>query len=217
MTVTTTTIIVIRHGETLWNVEARYQGHGDSPLTDRGRRQADAVGLRLKAGAVERLIASDLGRTRETAALIARHTGHAPEFDRRLRERSFGLLEGLTTDEIRSRHPSVLERLAANDPDYVIPGGESLRQHYKRNIDALEACTAAHPGGTIALIAHGGVLDSIFRFVTGMPLDRPRCVISQNASLNVFRHGVFYDTSRWVIASWGDTAHLEGICSRSDG
>ncbi|MFH1980599.1 MAG: histidine phosphatase family protein [Pseudomonadota bacterium] len=216
MSAQTTTVIVIRHGETLWNVQARYQGHGDSPLTATGKIQADAVGRRLKAEPVDRLIASDLGRTRDTAAIIAGQTGHRPIVDARLRERSFGVLEGLTAPQIQVQHPELFKHMAANDPDFVIPGGESLRQHYRRNIGFLEDCRAAYPGRTVALVAHGGVLDSVFRHVAGIPLDRPRSVVTTNASISVFRHGVFYGTLRWVLETWGDTAHLAGIDHQPD-
>lgn len=205
------TLLVIRHGETVWNVEDRYQGHGDSPLTANGRAQAKALGRRLAGLAIQALVASDLGRTRETAALIAAATGHAVEVDARLRERHYGVLEGLTVDEIQRRHPEVLARLKDNDPDYVVPGGESHRQHYRRNVAGLEAVTAARGGGVVALVAHGGVLDSIFRYVARLPLEQPRCFLTANASLSVVRRGSFYGTTRWVIESWGEVGHLGGL------
>lgn len=216
MSTETTTVIIVRHGETLWNLQRRYQGHGDSPLTATGRAQADAVGRRLKSVPVDAFIASDLGRTRETAAIITRHTGHIPALDSRLRERSFGVLEGLTTAEIRERHPTVFQRLEANDPDFVIPGGESLRQHYHRNIDFLVGSTTAYAGSTVVLVSHGGLLDSAFRHVAGIPLNRPRCFVTANASISIFRYGNFYGTRRWVLDTWGDASHLTGIGHRSD-
>lgn len=205
------TLLAIRHGETVWNVEDRYQGHGDSPLTANGRAQARALGRRLAGLAIQTLVASDLGRTRETAALIAAATGHAVEVDPRLRERHYGVLEGLTVGEIQRRHPEVLARLKDNDPDYVVPGGESHRQHYRRNVAGLEAVTAARGGGVVALVAHGGVLDSIFRYVARLPLEQPRCFLTANASLSTVRRGSFYGTTRWVIESWGDVGHLAGL------
>lgn len=218
MTGATTTVIVIRHGETRWNVEGRYQGHGDSPLTPLGRKQIAAAARRLAAAArPHALVTSDLGRTLASAAIIAERIGLSPTPDARLRERHFGILEGLTAEEIRARHPSVFAALAGNDPDYIIPGGESLRQHYRRNISFLTDWVAAHPGQTLAVVAHGGVLDSIYRFVNAIALDRPRSIITTNASISVFRHGVFYDTLRWVLDTWGDTCHLSDIGHGHDG
>ena len=207
----TTTILAIRHGETRWNAEERFQGHEDSPLTANGRRQVTALGQRLQQMAFDRLISSDLGRARETAAIIARFTGHTVETEPRLRERNYGVLEGLTIPEIKAVHADVLARFHMDDPAYVIPGGESHQMHYDRNIDWLETHLAAHPGSTVAIVGHGGVLDSLFRYVSQRPLDRPRCYVTTNASLSIFCHGLFYGTPRWVIQSWGDAAHLADI------
>jgi probable phosphoglycerate mutase len=211
-----TTLLIVRHGETVWNVEDRYQGHGDSPLTATGRAQARAVGRRLRDMDVQGLVASDLGRTRETAALIAEATRHPVEVDPRLRERHYGVLEGLTVETIRRCHPAVLARLQANDPDYAIPEGESHRQHYRRNVDCIEELTAARAGAVVALVAHGGVLDSVFRYVARLPLEQPRCFVVPNASLSAVSLGTFYGTTRWVIETWGEVGHLAGI-GRHDG
>lgn len=206
-----TTLLIFRHGETQWNVQARYQGHGDSPLTGTGRRQADALGRRMKTMAFDTLLSSDLGRARETAAIIAGHTGHRVETDPRIRERNYGVLEGLTLPEITARHPAVLDRLNAGDPDYVIPGGESHRMHYQRNVALFEELPALRPGETTAVVGHGGVLDSVFRYVANLPLGHPRCFVAANAGLSVITHGAYYGTTRWVIKTWGDTGHLNGI------
>jgi probable phosphoglycerate mutase len=206
-----TTLLVIRHGETVWNIEQRYQGHGDSPLTETGRNQVSALGRRMRGLPFDTLISSDLGRTRETAAIIADYTGHAVALDSRLRERNYGVLEGLTVSEIKAAHPAVLDRLNTDDPDYVVPQGESHRQHYQRNIAFIEELLAQKSGAKVAVVAHGGVLESIFRYVAHMPLEQPRCFISPNASLTIITHGNFYGTSRWVIETWGDVGHLNGI------
>ncbi len=210
-TQTKTTLLVIRHGETVWNIEQRYQGHGDSPLTETGRRQVSALGRRMKGLSFDALISSDLGRTRETAAIIADYTGHAVALDSRLRERNYGVLEGLTVPEIKAAHPAVLDRLNTDDPDYIVPQGESHRQHYQRNIAFIEELLARKPGAKVALVAHGGVLESIFRHVAHMPLEQPRCFISPNASLTIITHGNFYGSNRWVIETWADVGHLNGV------
>ncbi|MGD8670628.1 MAG: histidine phosphatase family protein, partial [Desulfobacterales bacterium] len=116
-----TTLLAIRHGETRWNAEQRYQGHEDSPLTEIGRNQVEALGLRMKAFEFNSLISSDLGRAQETAAIIAHYTGHTVETDSRIRERNYGVLEGLTVPEIKAQHSEILEKLDENDPDYRVP------------------------------------------------------------------------------------------------
>jgi probable phosphoglycerate mutase len=206
-----TTLLVIRHGETVWNIEQRYQGHGDSPLTKTGRRQVEALGRRMQGLPFDTLISSDLGRTRETAAILAGYTGHAVALDSRLRERNYGVLEGLTVPEIKAAHPAVLDRLNTADPDYIVPQGESHRQHYQRNIAFIEGLLAQKPGAKVAVVAHGGVLESIFRYVAHMSLEQPRCFISPNASLTIITHGSFYGSNRWVIETWCDVGHLNGL------
>ena len=206
-----TTLLIIRHGETVWNAEHRFQGHGDSPLTETGRNQVAALGRRMEAINFDALISSDLGRTRQTAAIIADCTGHAVQFDSRLRERNYGVLEGLTVPEIREKHAGVYDQFNTDDPDYILPGGESHRQHYQRNVAFFEELLTGKLGAKVAAIAHGGVLDSIFRYVAGLPLDQPRCYITTNASLTIVSHGNFYGTTRWVIETWCDAAHLKGI------
>jgi probable phosphoglycerate mutase len=210
-TQTKTTLLVIRHGETVWNSEQRFQGHGDSPLTESGRNQVVALGRRMEEIKFDTLISSDLGRTQETAAIIADFTGHAVELDSRLRERNYGVLEGLSIHEIKAKHSKVLNQLKTDDPDFILPGGESHRQHYQRNVAFIEELLAKKSGATVAVVAHGGVLDSIFRYVASLPLDQPRCFITTNASLTIVSHGNFYETTRWVIETWCDAAHLNGI------
>ena len=208
------TLLAIRHGETVLNAAKRYQGHGDSPLTETGRKQVSALGRRMAKMKFDTLISSDLGRAQETASIIAGYTGHPVRTDKRLRERNYGVLEGLTLPEIRARYPEVLEQLDANDSEYIIPEGESHRQHYERNLAVIDELRSGKEGGRIALTVHGGVLDSLFRYVAGLPLNQPRCFITTNASLTMITHGKFYGTVRWVIETWGDTTHLEGIGQR---
>src|SRR5690349_16626448 len=116
-----TRFIVVRHGETEWNVEQRIQGAGNSPLTARGLAQADAIGERLARESFDVLVSSDLGRALQTAGRIAARTGHAVVPDARLRERNFGIGEGLTYAEIDARYPGAFSRTQQMDPDYRVP------------------------------------------------------------------------------------------------
>ncbi len=211
MTVPETTLMLVRHGETEWNRDMRFQGHGDSRLTTKGRAQTEALGKRLAAIPFDRLISSDLGRARATAAIIAGHTGHTVETDPRLRERHYGVLEGLNIKEIRRDHGDVYEQLITEDPDFTIPQGESHRQHYQACIDFLEEWRIAQPGLSAAIVSHGGFLDNVFRHIAGLAIGTPRCVLAGNSSLSVITHGLFYGSARWIIRSWGDVGHLNGI------
>ena len=103
-----TTLLAIRHGETVWNSEKRYQGHGDSPLTETGRNQVAALGRRMEKIRFDALISSDLGRAQQTASIVADYTGHSLEIDSRLRERNYGIFEGMTVPEIKAGHSKIL-------------------------------------------------------------------------------------------------------------
>jgi probable phosphoglycerate mutase len=204
-----TTLLVVRHGETVWNHQQRFQGHGDSPLTERGRSDVRTLGLRLKNIPFDQLISSDLGRAVETATLIAQHTGHKIYTDPRLRERHYGVLEGLTIAQIKKLHADTFKKLITGDPDEQIPEGESHRQLYERNIDYIEQFIRENAGATALLVVHGGVIDSLLRMIAQLPLDHPRCFTAMNATLNIFTHGEFFRETKWVVETWGDRAHLE--------
>jgi probable phosphoglycerate mutase len=200
-------LVVVRHGETQWNVAGRIQGHTDSPLTAAGRAQAEAIGARLEKESFECLVSSDLGRAWQTAEAIARRTGHAIVANPRIRERHFGEGEGLTYDEVDARWPEGFSRTRQTDPDYVIPGGESRRQLYERIRDEFESLARDAAGGCHAVVCHGGVLAILYRHIHGIPLGEPRAIPIPNASYNALRH----DGGRWVVEAWGDTAHLAGV------
>src|SRR5262245_31004846 len=118
-----TEILLIRHGETLWNREARMQGQNDSPLTETGLEQARKLARRLKTVAFTTLYSSDLGRAHQTARCIAEETGHEIVANEGLRERCFGIFEGLTNAEIQVKHPDHYVHFAAREPDFIMPGG----------------------------------------------------------------------------------------------
>jgi 2,3-bisphosphoglycerate-dependent phosphoglycerate mutase len=210
-----TRLILIRHGETLWNTERRMQGQHDSPLTARGLWQAQQLGARMQALPFAALYSSDLPRAARTAQHIAEATGHAIVTDQRLRERHFGVFEGLTQQEMESREPQAYVRFMSRDPQYAVPGGESPAGFFARCLAALEELAARHAGETIAVVTHGLVLDSAYRAATGLALEAPRPVPLVNASLNWFS----CDGARWNAERWGDADHLgpEGVTVFGDG
>ncbi len=201
-----TRFIVIRHGETRWNVEARIQGQGDSALTEAGIEQARALARRLATEKFDLLVASDLGRAHDTARHVAARSGHELRLDARLRERSFGVGEGMTYEEIDRAYPDAFSRVREVDPDYVIPGGESRSQFHERVRGAFEGLAAQHPGKTIVVVTHGGVLATFYRHVKGIDLRTPHRIPITNASYNALA----FDGERWTIEAWSDAAHLDG-------
>ena len=199
-----TRFVVVRHGQTRWNVEARVQGHGDSPLTAQGLAQADAIGERLARERFDVLVASDLGRAMGTAERIARRCGLAVVPDPRLRERDFGAGEGLTYEEIDARWPNAFSRTAEVDPDLAIPGGESRRQFHDRIHRAFEALAREHAGRRVLVVSHGGVLSTLYRVIHDIPVARPHRVAISNASYNA----VVFDADAWTLEAWDDVSHL---------
>lgn len=200
-----TQILLIRHGETLWNRERRMQGQTDTLLSDAGRAQAAALGRRYAGSKLTAIYSSDLARAWHTADAIARSTGRDIIADRRLRERSFGVFEGLTRSEMGTRYPEEHRRFESRDPDYLIPGGESAREFYARCLACLTEIAERHAGGEVVVVTHGLVLDSLYRAAHGMALDAPRTAPLLNASVNSFS----YEGRGWRMNYWGDVAHLE--------
>lgn len=194
----------MRHGETHWNIASRIQGHSDSGLTDVGRAQADAIARRLAREPFDVLVASDLGRTLETAERIAALTGHAVRADPRFRERSFGAGEGLTYAEVERAYPGAFRADRGIDPDYAIPGGESRRAFQRRIIAAFESLALELADARVVVVTHGGVLGAIYRHASGIPLEAGHRVAITNASYNVLS----FDASAWTIHTWADTDHL---------
>jgi len=200
-----THLIAIRHGETEWNSEGRYQGHLNSVLNREGLAQAQALGERLAAEPFDLLLSSDLGRALQTASAIAMRSGHEIVVEPRLRERRMGIFQGLTPDEVQARYPDEYARFKTRDPDYVIPGGESMRQLFERCVACVTELAQRHAGLTLATVTHGGVLAMLYRHVRAMPLDTPRDFPLHNTSVNRLLHR----GGTWELRSWGDVAHLE--------
>ena len=203
-------IWLVRHGETDWNRELRFQGHLDAPLNDLGLQQAQRLGQHLAAQAPRALVASDLLRTRQTAQPLGEHWLRAALPDTLWREQSFGIIEGLTLAQVHEQHPEIVQGWRSHDPDFSPPGGESQRQFHARVMQAvqslLERC--ANEGWTSpVVVSHGGVLDMIYRSATGQPLGGPRQCVIPNAGLNHVRT----DGRRFEIVSWAQADHLEGL------
>ena len=201
-----TTIIVIRHAETTWNRERRMQGTTDTMLSDVGRAQAEALARRLADESFSLVYSSDLSRARDTARAIARHSRRELRLDPRLRERRFGVFEGLTADEIRARYPEEYACFASRDPDYEVPDGESARGFMQRCLTCLVEIAERHEGEEILVVTHGLVLDALYREAHGLDHGEPRPVPLINASVNVFG----YNAGTWRMLSWGDVTHLAG-------
>ncbi|CAG4887430.1 histidine phosphatase family protein [Paraburkholderia saeva] len=207
----TTQVLFIRHGETDWNRIKRIQGHIDIPLAAGGIEQAQKLAQRLAREAaqgarLDAIYSSDLMRAQQTAQPVADALGMQIELRDSLRERSYGAFQGHDSDEIAVRFPDEYAHWQTRDPGFAPPHGESMRMFYHRVVHAIEPLVAAHPHGRIACVAHGGVLDCVYRFANSLPLDAPRSYALLNTSLNV----VDFDGGAATVVSWADVEHLGG-------
>lgn len=200
-----TTLVLVRHGETEWNETGRYQGHLDSPLTPRGLAQARALAMALDGSSFGAFYSSDLGRAKRTASIIADRIGRRFLTDPRLREQHYGLLQGHDRRRAEEVDPGFFESLDRGDPDYVPLGGESRRQRHERAVAALADIAVRHSGERVLVVAHGGIVDSLFRETLGIPQESPRRYSLYNAALNHF----CYAGGAWSLKLWGETSHLE--------
>jgi 2,3-bisphosphoglycerate-dependent phosphoglycerate mutase len=198
-----TTVVLVRHGETDWNVEGRIQGHLDIALNALGRAQAAALGKRLCTEPFDAVYSSDLQRAYHTAR-PARLDPVCIVREPRLRERHLGVLQGLNGKEALAQQPDAWRVFRGRDRDALLQEGESLGEFSHRAVGFLEAVRVRHAGGRVLMVTHGGLLDAIYRHAAGMPLSAPRDFPIYNASINVLSHA----EDRWRIDAWGDVSHL---------
>jgi probable phosphoglycerate mutase len=201
----TTRLCIVRHGETAWNAEHRVQGQLDVPLNAIGLAQAAAAAKVLSREKFDVIYSSDLSRARQTAQPAATLLSMQILLDKDLRERHYGIFERLTYAEVKTRYPEDYARFEAREPDYAFQTGESLKDFSARSIAVISKIAKEHEGQSILVFTHGGVLDKLYRFVTGLPLSAHREFGIPNAGLN----RIDLTPAGWQIRSWADVAHLE--------
>ena len=206
-----TELLFIRHGETDWNRQQRFQGQIDVPLNATGRAQADRLATRLAAERYDVFFTSDLTRARETAAPLATAWALQPVAVPGLREQSFGIWEGLDVPTIKDRHGAMWQDWLQHHGDFALPGGESLRQFHARVLAAVQQIAHAAAGQRLAIVTHGGVLDMLWRSAHGLSLDGLRACEIPNTGLNRMRWVQCEGQGTLHIDSWGDDAHLAGM------
>ena len=205
-----TELLFIRHGETDWNLQQRFQGQIDVPLNATGLAQAARLAQRLAADRHDALFSSDLVRAQQTAAPLAAAWGLLPTLVPGLREQSFGVLEGLDVPTIKQRHAELWQQWLQHRGDFALPGGESLRQLHVRVIDTVRELAAAAGGRRLAVVTHGGVLDMLWRTAHGLSLDGLRACEIPNTGLNRLR----WAGDKLHIDGWADDGHLAGLPSQ---
>ena len=207
----TTRVLLIRHGQSEGNAAGRFGGHTATPLSVRGRKQAEATARALVPENITAIYSSDLSRAVETAMPLARLTGLDVERTEAFRERGVGVMEGLTFEEAASRHPEQYAALIRRDFDHVLLGGESYRQMLDRAARQLDQAIEQHRGGRIALFSHTGTICILALHLMGA-LDAPelRPVWIATANCGITRFELRTDGFVRVLAI-NDTRHLAGL------
>ncbi|MGC1045150.1 2,3-diphosphoglycerate-dependent phosphoglycerate mutase GpmB [Pantoea agglomerans] len=203
-------VYLVRHGETVWNAERRIQGQSDSPLTEKGEQQAWQVGERVKHLGITHIIASDLGRTRRTAEIIADACGCSVTLDPRLRELNMGVLEKHPLDDLTAEEEQWRATLVNGTEGGRIPEGESMTEMATRMHAALNACLDLPAGSRPLLVSHGMALGALVSTILGLPAYAERRLRLRNCSLS----RVDYQQSAWLAEGWivetaGDISHLD--------
>ena len=200
-----TRLIAIRHGETAWNVDTRIQGQLDIALNAKGLWQAQRVGQALADEPIAAIYASDLARAWQTGIEIAKPHGVTMTAEPELRERAFGHFEGMSFAEIDASLPDEARLWRRRDPDFSPGSGESLIVFRDRVVAATHRLAGQHAGELIVLVAHGGVMDILYRAATHQTLQAPRTWELANAAVN----RLLWTPEGFNLVGWADTTHLD--------
>ncbi|WP_411752192.1 2,3-diphosphoglycerate-dependent phosphoglycerate mutase GpmB [Serratia sp. (in: enterobacteria)] len=203
-------VYLVRHGETEWNAARRIQGQSDSPLTATGVHQAHLVGKRVSREGVTHVISSDLGRTRQTAQIIADACGCDVMVDARLRELHMGVLEERLIDSLTPQEELWRKQMVDGTADGRIPQGESMTELATRMHAALTECLKLPQGSKPLIVSHGIALGCLIGTVLGLPAYAERRLRLRNCSLS----RIDYQQSPWLAPGWivesaGDISHLD--------
>lgn len=210
-----TTFYIIRHGQTDWNLEGRWQGKADIPLNDTGRTQAQRLAGHLQRRRIrfDAIYSSDLLRAWETATLIAERLDVIPTPLPALREIDVGAWSGLTRDEVMSQFHDLWERLHSGEDVPRGGSGETFGQLYDRVIGAVEQLMGERPGQTIALVTHGGPVRALLLHAARDKIGvLPRPLHISNTSLSV----IACLANDWRILAVNDTSHLDSAIEAPD-
>jgi len=200
-----TTLYLIRHGETQWNVEGRIQGHSNCPLNANGYAQARRVAQLMANFSLQAIYTSDLDRAIETAAVIADcHPPLTPRSDARLREVFFGEWEGLTAEQVTAGWPREAAAWRADSLRHRPPGGETLETVQIRVSQAIANIITEYPRGEVAIVGHSGSLRAVVAYALTATPSVSRHFIFDNCSLSTIEHS----NDRFSLVGINDHCHL---------
>jgi probable phosphoglycerate mutase len=198
-----TQLILIRHGETQWNLDQRIQGHHDVPLTEKGLEQARLLARHLVDEPLHAVYSSDLSRARQTAEILAAGRSDI-RFDPRLREAGMGRFEGHTPKELRERYPEAFEAWRRDSVRNRPLGGETLEDLQERCLAALRDLLPRHPGQTVAVVTHGGPVRVMVCGALGVSLEvYPKLRVENTAVARIL-----FTERGPILAGMNDVAHL---------
>ncbi|EPT28623.1 phosphoglycerate mutase family protein [Toxoplasma gondii ME49] len=246
-------LVVVRHGLTDYNKIHRLQGQLDIPLNEEGREQCRICGVEVKTiygnpatgeVAIDMVYASPLSRTAESAEIICKEGGiplSRVRHDPRIMEWNAGILQGSLLSDIQNKFPVEWAMWRKNrNPDFVFPGGESLRMRFNRVASFFSEIVRKHQGERVLVVTHGGVLDELFRIIRKVPLSASTNAPKLNAALHVVRATLvartpnatgegldptkleptfapsdrlpdYADPVQWTIVRWGKVTDLKKI------
>ncbi len=202
-----TEITIIRHGETIWNAQQRIQGHRNSKLSENGIRQAGLVAKSLAKREFDVLISSDLERAAETAGIINKLLQLPLEYNKNMRERSFGIVEGMTLAEMKEKFPREYRSYKEREPGFKFSGGESIEQLFNRVTLEIEAIARKFENKKVLIVSHGLVLETMMYKTFNIKLNSPRVFSINNSSISSF----YIDRDNWFLKEWGVIEHLVSL------
>ena len=191
-------VYLVRHGETQWNAERRIQGQSDSPLTEKGVQQAWQVAERARTLGITHVISSDLGRTQQTARIIADACGCDVILEPRIRELDMGVLEKRHIDTLTETEEGWRRTLVNGTEDGRIPEGESMQELSVRMHAALAECLKLPAGSRPLLVSHGIALGCLVSTILGLPAYAERRLRLRNCSIS----RIDYQESPWLASGW---------------
>jgi broad specificity phosphatase PhoE len=203
---TETLIVLVRHAETDWNTDLRFQGHADTPLNELGRTRIGQVIEALRPWNPEIIFTSDLSRAREMAEGVGAAFGIEVIAREDLRECSYGEWEGKKLEEVRRDHGDDLDRWHRNESGFPRGGGESLLQMQERVLAAIESIAREHAGRTIVILSHSGPVRGVICRTLDIPIDQRYRFEVNNASLSAIRRR---GDGKWQVLLLNQTSHLD--------
>ncbi|MFV0593410.1 MAG: histidine phosphatase family protein [Draconibacterium sp.] len=202
-----TEITIVRHGETNWNVQQRIQGQRNSPLSENGILQAELAANALAKREFDILISSDLERAVETAKIINTQLALPCKYNAALRERSFGIVEGMNFAEMKQQYPDQYQSYKSRDPKFAFSGGESLEQLFARVTTEIENIAGEYADQKVLLVSHGLVLEMMMYKTFNISLEQPRVFSINNSSISSF----YINRENWFLKEWGVIEHLVSL------